>query len=87
MLLPPLFITRLFSIAHIHIDVNESKHIYVFRFINIYINVGNARKYYNMKRREYQFKNAHSIGLAQFPLKVLVLLKWHFYLKYRCWFI
>ena len=27
--------------------------IYVYRFINIYMNVGNARKSYNMKRRKY----------------------------------
>ncbi len=51
----PLFqVIRLSSIAHIHIDVNESRHIYMFRFINIYMNVGNARKSYNMKRRKYK---------------------------------
>ena len=38
---------KTFSIAHIHIDVNESKH----RFINIYMNMGNAKKSYNLKRR------------------------------------
>ena len=34
---------RLSSIAHIHMS----------RFINIYVNVGNARKSYIIKRREY----------------------------------
>ena len=31
--------------------VNESRHIYVPIFINIYMNMGNARKSYNLKRR------------------------------------
>ena len=47
-ILPPFHIIRLSSIVHIHIDV-------VSRFINIYVNVDNARKSYNMKRREYIF--------------------------------
>lgn len=51
-ILPPFHITRLSSISHIYIDVNESKHVYMSRFINIYINVGNAKKSYNMKRRK-----------------------------------
>ena len=29
---------------------------YVYRFINIYMNVGNSRKSYNMKRRKYNIK-------------------------------
>jgi hypothetical protein len=52
-ILPPFHNVRLSSIVHIHIDVNESRHTYMFRFINIYMNVGNARKSYIMKRREY----------------------------------
>ncbi len=52
MLLPPFHIIRLCSIAHIHIDVNESRHTYMFRFINEYMNVDNTRKSYNMKRRK-----------------------------------
>ena len=44
-LLPPFHIIRLSSIAYIHIDINESRHICVPRFINIYTNVGNARKF------------------------------------------
>ena len=51
-LLSPFHNARFSSIAHIHIDVNESRHIYVSRFINIYINMDNARKSYDMKRRE-----------------------------------
>jgi hypothetical protein len=51
-LLPPFQVIRLSSIAHIHIDINKSRHIYVFRFINIYMYVGNARKSYIVKRRE-----------------------------------
>jgi hypothetical protein len=49
---PPFHIIRISSIGHIHIYVNESRHICVPRFINIYMNVGNARKSYNLKRRE-----------------------------------
>ena len=51
-LLPPFQVIRLSSIAHIHIDANESRHTYMSIFINIYMNVGNARKSYNMKRRK-----------------------------------
>jgi hypothetical protein len=51
-ILPPQVI-RLSSITHIYIDVNKSSHTYMSRFINIYMNVGNARKSYNMKRRKY----------------------------------
>ncbi len=46
---------RLSSIVHIRIDVNESRHIYVSIFINFYMNMGNARKSYNLKWREYKF--------------------------------
>jgi hypothetical protein len=49
-LLPPFplfYIIRLSSIVHIHIYVNESRH-------SIYMNVGNAIKSYNMKRRKYK---------------------------------
>ncbi len=53
LILPPFHNIRLFSIAHIHLNVNESRHIYVFRFISIYMYVGNARKSYIVKRREY----------------------------------
>jgi hypothetical protein len=49
-LLPPFYNVRLFSIVHIHIDFNKSKYICVSRFINIYINMCNARKSYIMKR-------------------------------------
>ena len=52
--IPPFHNVRLSSIAHIHLDVNKSRHMYVFRFINIYMYVGNARKSYHVKRREYQ---------------------------------
>ena len=52
-ILHPFQVIRLSSIAHIHRDVNESKHTYMSRFINIYMNVGNVRKSYNMKRRKY----------------------------------
>ncbi len=50
-ILPAFHIIKLYSIVHIHIYVNESSHICVPRFINIYMNVGNARKFYNLKRR------------------------------------
>jgi hypothetical protein len=47
----PFHIIKLSSIVHIHIYVNESRHVYVSRFIDIYMNMCSARKYYNMKRR------------------------------------
>ena len=46
-ILHPFQVIRLPSTAHIHIDINEFRHTY------IYMNVGNARKSYNMKRRKY----------------------------------
>ena len=52
--LPPFHNVRLSSIAHIHLDVNESRHMYVFRYINIYMYVSNARKSYIVKQREYK---------------------------------
>lgn len=55
-ILPPFHNVRLSSIAYIHLYVNESRHMYVFRFINIYMYVGNARKSYIMKRREYPIR-------------------------------
>jgi hypothetical protein len=45
------------SIVRIHIDVNESIHSYIFRFINIYINMDNAKMIYIMKRRKYHHRN------------------------------
>ncbi len=44
---------RLYSVAHIYIYVNEFRHICVSRFINIYMNVGNAIMSCIMKRREH----------------------------------
>ncbi len=55
LLLPPFQVIRLSSITHIHINVNESRHTYMSKFINIYMNMGNARKSYNMKRRKYLY--------------------------------
>ena len=34
-------------------NVNESRHIYISKFIDIYINTGNVRNTYIMKRRKY----------------------------------
>ncbi len=51
-MLPPFHIIRLSSIVRIHTYVNDSRHICVSGFINTYINVDNARKFYNIKRRE-----------------------------------
>ncbi len=52
-ILPPFHNVSHSSIFHIHIDVNESKHIYISRFININLNVENARMTYIVKRRKY----------------------------------
>ena len=52
-ILPPFHNVILSSIAHIHLVINESRHVCVFRFINIYMYIGNARKSYIVKRREY----------------------------------
>ena len=43
---------KLSNIIHIYIDANESIYIIMFRFISIYINVGNVRKSYIVKQRE-----------------------------------
>ena len=51
LLLHPFQFTRLSSIAHIYIYINEFRHIYVSRFINIYMNVDNVRNSYNLKRK------------------------------------
>ena len=40
-----------YIISHIHINVNESRHIYLSRFININMNVGNTRMTYIVKQR------------------------------------
>ena len=42
--LPPFQVIRLSIITHIHIDVNESRHTYMSKFINIYMNVDNTKK-------------------------------------------
>ncbi len=39
--------------------------IYVYRFINIYMNVGNARKSYNMKSREYLTSHGKNVTNTQ----------------------
>ena len=52
LVIPPFHNVRLSSIIHIYIDVNESIYIIMSRFISIYMNVGNVRKSYIMKRRE-----------------------------------
>ena len=46
--LPPFHNINHFSIFHIHINVNESRHIYLSRFININMNVKNTRMTYIM---------------------------------------
>jgi hypothetical protein len=51
LLLPPFHIIRLYSIIHIHIYINEFRHICVPKFIDIYMNMGNARKSYNLKQK------------------------------------
>jgi hypothetical protein len=43
---------RLSSIAHIHLYVNESRHMHVFKFINIYMYEGNIIKSYIVKQKE-----------------------------------
>ena len=50
--LPPFHNVSHSSISHIHIDVNESRHIYLSRFINININVVNTRMTYIVKQRK-----------------------------------
>ena len=52
-ILPPFHNVSHSSIFHIHIDVNESRHIYLSRFININMNVENVRMTYIVKRRKY----------------------------------
>jgi hypothetical protein len=64
-ILPPFHNISHSSISHIYIDVNESRHIYLSRFININMNVymsrfininmnvENVRITYIVKRRKY----------------------------------
>ena len=54
-ILPPFHNVSHSIIVHIHIDVNKFRHTYMFRFINIYMNMDNARKSYIIKRREFLF--------------------------------
>ena len=51
--LHPFHNVKLSSIVHIHLYINESRHMYVFIFINIYMYVDNVKKSYILKRREY----------------------------------
>ncbi len=48
----PFHIVKLSNIAHIHINVNGFRDIYVSRFIKIYMNMYNAKKSYIVKRRK-----------------------------------
>ena len=50
--LPPFHNVNHSSIFHIHIDVDKFRHIYLSRFININMNMGNARMNYIVKRRK-----------------------------------
>ena len=52
LVLPPFHNVSHSSISHIHIDINESRHIYLSRFIKIKMNVKNTRMTYIVKRRE-----------------------------------
>ena len=69
LILPPFHNVSHSSISHIHIDVNESKHIYLSRFINININVENARMIYIVKRRKYEL----SESLAHLTIQMITL--------------
>ena len=51
--LPPFHNVSHSIISYIHIGVNESRHIYLSRFININMNVKNAKMAYIVKRRKY----------------------------------
>jgi hypothetical protein len=52
-ILPPFHNVNYSSISHIHINVNESRHIYLSRFMDININVGNTIITYIVKRMKY----------------------------------
>ena len=43
--------TFIYLFIYIYIYINESRHICVIKFINIYMNVGNAKKSYKLKWR------------------------------------
>ena len=70
-ILPSFHNVILSSINHIYLDVNESRHMYVFRFINIYMYVNNARKYYIVKRMDYYI---HAILIIMTSLIVKTLI-------------
>jgi hypothetical protein len=52
MVLPPFHIISRSSISHIHIEVNKFRHIYLSRFININMNMRNARITYIYETEE-----------------------------------
>ena len=58
---------KLSSIVHIHLDVNESRYMYVFRFINIYMYADNVRKSYIVKRREYLANDLYIYAVPCMP--------------------
>ena len=86
--LPPFHNISYSSISHIHIDVNKSRHIYLSRFININMNVGNARMTYIIKRRNYIvcIRNRYNILLKIMIYRVIYIIdsKIHYSLdKYK----
>ena len=60
--------------SHLYIDVNESRHTYMYRFINIYLNMDNARKSYNMKWRKYIDLHTHiEIGTYNYACMIIYI--------------
>jgi hypothetical protein len=51
--LPPFHNISHSNIFHIHIDINESRHIYLSRFISMNMNVGKSRMTYIVEQRKY----------------------------------
>ena len=43
MILPPFHNVKLCNVAYIYLDVNKSKHMYIYMYVD------NARKYYTVK--------------------------------------
>jgi hypothetical protein len=66
MLLPPFNIIRLFRIINIHIYMLINLDIYVPRLINIYMNIDNAREFYNLKlETETEVTASYSSGFTK----------------------
>ena len=63
-----------FNISHININANESKHIYLSKFININMNMENARMTYIVTYRQIFFKKIIDVNIVQYYNHSVIIL-------------